>query len=188
MDVKIQAHGTKISRPLEEYIQERVDRLERFDDRAIDAKFEIRADRVRDGDPTQYVAQFTIAVPGSILRAESREHDERAAVDKALDKMKRQIRRYHSRRVDRSKQGARNLGRLAAEQVESFEFPEFDEQQPVVRTKRFELQPMDVDEAIEQMELLEHDFFLFLNRDNGGTNVVYRRNDGAYGLIVPDVG
>lgn len=188
MDVKIQAQGMKVSDSLDSYIRERVDRLEKFEDRTIDAKFEIRADRVRSGDPTQYIAQFTIATPGNILRAEAREHDERAAVDKALDKMKRQIRRYHSRRVDRSKHGAKNLGRLAAEQAGNFDGPLPDSQQPLVRTKRFELRPMDVDEAIEQMELLEHDFFLFLNTENGNTNVVYRRNDGAYGLIVPDVG
>ncbi|MFW6075169.1 MAG: ribosome hibernation-promoting factor, HPF/YfiA family [Chloroflexota bacterium] len=186
MDIKIHAQGMKLTESLEDHIRERVDRLDKFADRTIDAKFELRASKPRSGG--EHVrAQFTIHTPGNILRAETSNHDARAAIDQTVDKMKRQVRRYNSKRVQRSRQRAQNLGRFAAEQEDLFNDVEEDEAAPVVRRKRFEMIPVDVEEAIEQMELLEHDFFVFRNRDSGEVNVVYRREDNAYGVIEPDV-
>lgn len=188
MDVKINVHGDRLTESLRNYIEERIARLDRFNERVIDAKFELRLTKPRSVGE-QWIAQFTIATPGRILRSEVREHDQHAAIDKSMDKMLRQIRRYHSKKIDRSKRGATNLGRLAAEQSGMFEQPESPgDEGIVVRTKRFEFLPMDPEEAVEQMELLEHDFFVFRNADSGQTNVVYRRTDGQYGLIEPDTG
>lgn len=185
MEVKIHAQGMKLTESLEQHIVERVDRLDKFADRAVDAKFELRADKPRSGGE-RVRAQFTIFTPGNILRSETTEHDARAAIDSAVDKMKRQVRRYNSKLVQRTRHHAQNLGRLAAEQSDLFDDAEEDTDAPVVRRKRFELIPVDIDEAIEQMELLEHDFFVFRNRDSGEVNVAYRRHDGAYGVIEPD--
>jgi putative sigma-54 modulation protein len=187
MNVRIHAHGAKLSKSTEEYIQEKVNRLEKFNERVVDAKFELRPQHQRSGGD-QWVAQFTISTPGNILRAEVRENDQRLAVDRTVDKMRKQIRRFHAKKIDRSRRNAVKLGSIAADQQdEEFGLENDGEFQPLVKTKTFEFLAMDTEEAIDQMELLQHDFFVFRDADTGATNVVYRRNDGAYGLIKPDL-
>ena len=184
-DVRIHVQGSDHPDNLVDYIQERVDRLERFNERVVGATFELRPVKHRSGG-NQWVAQFTVSTPGRILRSEMRDHDQRHAVDVAVEKMRKQIRRFHSRKVDRSRRQSVNLGVLAADQMaDSLDGEEETPPMAPVRTKRFEFLPMDVDEAIDQMELLEHDFFVFKHRDSGDTQVVYRRKDGTYGLIQP---
>lgn len=188
MDVRIQTQGVKLSNSMEDYIRERVDRIEKFQSRIVDARFEMRSNRQRNGGEV-FAAQFTIKLPGRLIRSEARDRDQKAAVDQATDKMKRQLRRFHSRQVDRSRVHSTNLGLLAAEQMGVFDGPPPPREaamQTLSRTKRFELEQMSVEEAVEQMELLDHDFFLFRSSDDGLTSVVYRRRDGGYGLIIPD--
>ncbi len=187
-EVTIHVQGVDNPDPVEEYIQERVDRLERFNERVVDSKFELRPVRHRSGGE-QWVAQLTVHTRGRILRAEMRDHDQHHAIDVAVEKMRKQIRRYHSRMVDKSRRHSRGLGMIAAEQQEmellNVESASSDGA-PVVRTKTFEFLAMDTGEAIDQMELLEHDFFIYRDADSGDTNVVYRRRDGEYGLIKPE--
>ena len=187
-DVTLHIQGVDNSTAIREYIQERIDRLERFNERAVDGKFELRPVRHRSGGE-QWVAQFTMYLPGRILRAEMRDHDRHHAIDVAIEKMRKQLRRYNARKIDKNRRGAVNLGRLAAAQVEQDSLMQdgaASELGPVVRTKTFEYLSMDTEEAIEQMELLEHDFFVFRDAETGDTNVVYRRHDGDYGLIRPE--
>jgi len=183
MDVRIHVQGVENPDPISTYIEERVERLERFNERVVNATFELRPEHHRSGGDA-WIAQFTISTPGRILRAETRDRDQRHAVDIAVEKMRKQVRRFHSRKVRRLRRDAVNLGRLAADQYVEASDEAFDDG-PVVRTKRFEFLPMDVEEAIDQMELLEHDFFVFRHRESGDTQVVYKRKDGAYGLIEP---
>jgi len=187
IDVTIHIQGVENSDPLREYIQERIDRLERFNERVVDGKFELRPVRHRSGGE-QWVAQFTLYVPGRILRAEMRDHDRHHAIDVAIEKMRKQIRRFKNRKIEKGRRNAVNLGVLAAEQAEqaALVMDGAEAAGPVVRTKTFEYLAMDAEEAIEQMELLEHDFFVFRDAESGETNVVYRRKDGAYGLIRPE--
>ncbi len=182
-DVRIHVQGADNPGAVTDYIEERVSRLERFNERVISSVFELRSEHHRSGGD-EWIAQFTVSTPGRILRSEMRDRDQRHAIDVAVEKMRKQVRRFHSRKIRRSRRDAVNLGRLAADHVVETESDDEDSA-PLVRTKRFEFQPMDVDEAIEQMELLEHDFFVYRDRDSGNTQVVYRRNDGAYGLIQP---
>jgi putative sigma-54 modulation protein len=126
---------------------------------------------------------------GIILRSEERSGDIFTSVDMVMDKMRRQIDRYKSKRRNRFR------GASAEEPPESME--EADEQEEeqeegglggqIVRVKRFRISPMDPEEAIEQMELLGHSFFVFYNADVGQINVVYSRRDGDYGLIQPEI-
>ena len=184
IDVRIHVQGVEHPGSITDYIDERVERLERFNERVTAAKFELRPEHHRSGGD-QWVAQFTVSTPGRILRSEMRDRDQRHAVDIAVEKMRKQIRRFHSRKIRRSRRDSVNLGVLAADiQVEADQEIDF-EPETLVKTKRFEFLPMDVDEAIDQMELLEHDFFVFKHRDSGETQVVYRRKDGAYGVIQP---
>ena len=125
------------------------------------------------------IAEVTMNVSGLMLRAEEDSNDMYLSIDRAVDKLESQIRRY------RTKMGKqiREAKPEAAEAVEPvYEEANYD----VVRVKRFSVKPMDVEDAITQMELLGHNFFLFLNSETGTMSVLYRRNDGSYGLLLPE--
>lgn len=188
MELQVKTHNLKLSDDLNEYIQRRAGKLDRVNERITDAKIELReASAHRDG--LRYTAQLTITTPRAILRAEDRGNDVRATVDMAIDRMNRRIKRLHERKIGRGRRAAVNLGELAVAQADAVEAAEPDELEVgnVARTKRFKIQPMDVDEAIEQLELLGHDFFIFYNPDAGKLNVLYRRKDGGYGVIEPEL-
>jgi putative sigma-54 modulation protein len=129
------------------------------------------------------VAQLTIRSDrGIILRAEERTGDMFASIDAVMDKMSRQIARYKGKRQkSRREAPPEELGMP----IEDMSIVEDDAR--VVRNKRFSLVPMVEEEAIEQMELLGHDFFVFFNADEDGVNVLYRRKDGNYGLLIPEL-
>jgi putative sigma-54 modulation protein len=133
------------------------------------------------------VAQITVRGRGFILRSEERADDIYAAVDTAVDKIQRQIRRYKGKR-QRGRGDGRTLSDVVQPEIESFEDEE-DEAPVIARHKRFVLTPMDPLEAVEQMKLLGHDnFFVFYNANTSSVNVLYRRRDGTYGLIEPEIG
>lgn len=189
MDLQIKTHNVKLTGNLQEYIEQKVARLDRVNERVVDAKFELRSQRERS-EGEVFIAQFTLMTPGHVLRAEERNHDQRLAIDAAVDKMMRQISRFHDRKVRRSRRDAVGLGQVAADQAEELLEQELlaDGESPIVRIKRFSLKPMSAEEAVDQLELLGHSFFVFANSDSGQTNVIYRRNDGAFGLIQPELG
>lgn len=191
MDVTIKAHNFRLTDGLREHIEKRVAKLDRVNERITEAKFEIR-EQPHHSPNDRFRAQFTIATRKAILRAEDRSEDAYTAIDIVADKMARQIRRFHDRKIHRSRREAVNLGLLAAEQTNeavasiSVEADE-DIGGTVVRTKRFPVLPMDTDEAIEQIELLGHDFFVFYNLDTSQMNVLYRRKGGQYGVLEPEL-
>ena len=126
------------------------------------------------------IVEITVAVSGVILRAEECSNDMYLSIDRAVDKLESQIRRYRTK-LDK---------RIRASELEPVAeaAPEYEEASyDVVRTKRFAVKPMSVEDAITQMELLGHDFFLFLNEANSELNVLYRRVDGSYGLLQPEM-
>ncbi|MGH2593387.1 MAG: ribosome hibernation promotion factor, partial [Anaerolineae bacterium] len=121
-----------------------------------------------------------------IMRAEERDNDIFAAIDAVLDKMVRQISRYKDRLQKRGERAAGPKSDVAAAEAQ----PEGESELlagAIVRTKRFSISPMAAEEALEQMELLGHDFFVFFNADTESMNVLYRRQDGNYGLLQPEL-
>ena len=202
MEVQIKAKDFKVSQGLREYVQERIDKLDRFVGRGASAKLELTHEHNRTGGD-QMVAQLTIAIRNTVLRAEQQHTDVRRAFDLALEKIGSQLRRYHNKRTDRSRtpsvaEFATALPELAPDALSELALvandfagerdganDDEDEQQHIVRTKRFPLKPMTSDEAIDQLELLSHDFFVFINADDDQVNVLYRRKSGQYGLIQP---
>jgi putative sigma-54 modulation protein len=137
----------------------------------------------------------TIAIRHTLLRAEEQHADARRAFDLALDKIGSQLRRYHNKRTDRSRvpnaaDFATTLPTLSDDAMSELaaiaaDGEDDEDGQEIVRTKRFALKPMSSHEAIDQLELLGHDFFVFLNADDDQVNVLYRRKNGHYGLIQP---
>lgn len=189
MEVQIKTKDLRISPSLREFITERVNKLDRFLGRVTDAKLELRHEHPRTGGE-RVTAQLTIQSGRTILRAEERHAEPKRAVDLVVDKMCRRIKRYHGKRTDRAtKHPALELAELP--ELTPTELAELDggEESPdgarVVRVKRFALKPMSSDEAIDQLELLGHDFFVFRNADDDRVNVLYRRKEGDYGLIEP---
>lgn len=129
------------------------------------------------------IIEVTINLPGTILRAEESSDDMYASIDKAVDILERQIRKNKTKLQKRYKNNEtirfENVVPLANEGEES--------KLRLVRKKKFVLKPMSAEEAILQMELLRHNFFVFMDSESDDISVVYKRNDGNYGLIEPEV-
>ena len=125
------------------------------------------------------IAEITINAGGVILRAEESSNDMYLSIDHAVDKLESQIRRHRTKLEKRIR---------SSELEPVAEVPAFEEQNyDIVRVKKFSVKPMSVEDAITQMELLGHDFFLFMNEESESMNVLYRRHDGTYGLLQPDI-
>ena len=179
MHLIVQGKNVEVTDWLRQYVQKKVRRLDRYLPGIQEARVELSVSRARNSEHRQ-VVQVTLRSNGTILRAEERSADMQASIDAVMDKMVRQIDRY---------KGRRSRGRTRGEPAElaEAEAPEGIEGR-IVRTKRFLVTPMSPEEAIDQMELLGHDFYVFFNADSAELNVVYRRTDGNYGLLQPEVG
>lgn len=184
--VEINTRNIELSDRLRDYVTKKVSRLDRYLDVLEEAKVDLSyAKAARDASDRQ-VAQLTIRGKGVLLRAEERTDDLFASVDAVLDKIYRQIERYKGRRW-RKRGNERVIPEAEAYAIADEESADLEE--TIVRRKQFLLTPMDVPEAIEQMNLLGHNlFFVFLNADTNQTNVLYRRRDGTLGLIETEIG
>ena len=190
MDIQIRANGTKITEGMREYIHAKLQKLDKMVDNVVEAQLELRTEKIRSGGE-QTSAQLTLQTGKHILRAEVRDLETSKAIDQAIDKLERQVRKFNEKRKDRK--GRVSVSDLSATIVNApgssdvvNEDDDEEEETRLVRTKRFAMKPMDVDEAIDQLELVGHDFFLFLNAGESQLNVLYRRRDGTYGLLGPD--
>ena len=164
-----------VSDSLKARAEKKLNKLDRYFSREPEALIRFRQQR-----GGRNIAELTISVDGLILRAEENSNDMYLSIDRAADKLESQIRRY------RTKLGKR-VRDARAEAPEEVVEPVYEEANyDVVRVKKFSVKPMDVDDAITQMELLGHNFFLFMNAETDCMCVLYRRNDGAYGLLVPE--
>jgi putative sigma-54 modulation protein len=187
MQLILKGKNVEITDWLREYVEKKVNKLDRYLPDINEARVELSVQKTRSSQDRQ-VAQLTVRSNGVILRAEERTDDIFAAIDAVVDKMHRQIARYKGKRKDRWQ--GQGPGRAEVEpappETEALEEPE-EETGGIVRVKRFSVSPMDENEAIQQMELLGHDFFVFFNPNSGKLSVVYRRKDGNYGLLEPDL-
>ena len=192
MDIRIQAKNIDLNPHAEQYIQKKFDRLRRHLPNLDDAKMEVSRTQARSArDRVQ--AQMTLNIAGYTLRGQDRGVNLFAAVDAVADVVDRQIRRfkgkvYHTSQARKSGRGFRDIPPEAiVEGPDEAEEEALEEIGRVVRTKRFSMPPMSVEDAILQMEMLGHSFFLFFNMDSGEYNVAYRRRDGDYGVIEPEL-
>lgn len=182
--VEISAKNMEVTDRISDYVNKKVAKF----DRLLPAIDEVHIDLAHWKNTRSLsdrnVAQITVRGKGYILRAEERADDIFTAMDITLDKMQRQIERYKGKR-----ERGRGDGIPASAVVPEEPVEEGSEQPVIVRRKEFTLVPMDESEAIEQMALLGHEnFFIFYNANSNQINVLYRRRDGAYGLIEPKVG
>ena len=189
LEIEIFAKNMEVTDRVREYVDKKVSKLDRYLDSIDETRVDLAYLKSARSAADRQVAQITIRGKGFILRSEERADDLFAAIDEAVDKIQRQIRRFKGKR-SRGRGDGLNTKVMAAQAEMALEAQEEFEEQPVIaRRKQFTLIPMDENEAIEQMKLLGHeDFFVFYNANTSTINVLYRRRDGSYGLIEPQIG
>lgn len=184
MQMVVKGKNMEVPEPLRDYVQKRLGKLDRYLDNISTLTIELSTETSKNGG-NRHVVQVTVVANGTILRGEEKASDPHIAVDTVTDVLHRQITRYKGKLVKRGRSTAAKVALV--EELEQQE--DRDEVGPrIVKTKQFSYKPIAVDEAVDQMELLGHDFFVFLNSTTDQVNVLYRRRDGDYGLIEPENG
>lgn len=184
MNLSIYARNMQITPRLQNYVEKKTGRLDRYMPNLTEVRVDLAEQKARNAVQRQ-VAQITVRdTRGTILRAEEQSNDMFAAVDAVVDKLYRQINRYRGKQERRFRSGS-EPAELPGEPL-PIELADEDDERRIVRQKEFSLRPMLPDEAIDQMQLLGHDFFVFFNAENESVNVVYQRRDGDYGLLMPE--
>ncbi len=198
MNITIHGDGIRISDALDNYTRSKVDKLDRYLPNISQVGVELSIIRTHRGADLA-IAQITVQhARGAILRAEEKMNIEnrdtiRFAINKAVDKLHRQIDRFKSKRKSKN-QKVRDRYRATvaeldlAEDVPVYalnEAEESDATSEIYRRKQIEMMPMNEEEAIEQLELLDHNFYMFMNAESEQVNVLYRRESGGYGILIP---
>ncbi len=202
MNVKIKGHNVKISDTLDDFTRKKLDRLDRYLPNISRVRVDLSRQRTRRGANLS-IAQITLKHErGAILRAEEKisgaGHESMlTAITIAIDKMYRQIRRFKGKRTDKKRKPRERFMATVEELATAEDIPEVEEaevdmvelaeEEEIVRRKEIALTIMNELEAIEQMELLGHNFFVFFNADTNGTCILYKRTEGDYGMLVPEV-
>jgi putative sigma-54 modulation protein len=178
--VRLQVKGknVEVTDSIREYAEEKLSKLERQLADPTRVELELMVER-NPSISQNHVAEATIWTKGPILRAREASADHKASIDQLVEKLERQVKRYREKR--RPRRGHERAADLPEDGI-----PVEDEPR-IVKSKQFAIKPMSPEEAVLQLELVGHDFFVFRNADSGDVNVVYRRRDGAYGLIEPQV-
>ncbi|HLR81467.1 MAG TPA: ribosome-associated translation inhibitor RaiA [Bacillota bacterium] len=183
MNYIIRGENIEVTEAIRNYVEKKIDKLNRYFDTPPTSDVHVNLKVYND----EQKIEVTIPMPGLLLRGEEEHPDLYAAIDLVVDKLERQIRK-HKTKVNRKFRQEGSPKHIFAElEKEAAKEEEESDEIEIVRTKRFNLKPMDSEEAVLQMDLLGHAFFVFTNAESGDTNVVYRRKDGKYGLIEPHI-
>jgi ribosome hibernation promoting factor len=185
MRLQVKGKNVEVSEAIRTYAEEKLGRLERQLADPTRVELELAVEK-NPSISANHVAEVTVWTKGPILRAREASSDMRASIDLLVDKLERQVARYREKRRGHRHDAHRNGGGTGHAAAEGGYTKTSEEGGPViVKTKQFTLQPLSAEEAVEQLELVGHDFFVFRNSESDEINVVYRRRDGGYGLIEP---
>ncbi|RUL54210.1 MULTISPECIES: ribosome hibernation-promoting factor, HPF/YfiA family [Lysinibacillus] len=180
LNFNIRGENIEVTPAIREYVESKIDKVERYFNDEVNANANVNLKVYND---KQTKVEVTIPMKNVTLRAEERHNDMYAAVDLIVDKLERQIRK-HKTKVNRKFREREGTGVYFAQEVAGTTVSPVEEEEfTIVRTKQFDLKPMDQEEAILQMNLLGHDFYVYTDAESNGTNIVYKRRDGKYGLI-----
>lgn len=173
MQISIVGKNLELTEALRQYAEKKTAKVAKFFEQSpLEAQVSMGVERGK------HIVEIMVSVEGLLLRGEEKTGDMYASIDGAIEKIERQIHK-HKTRINRRFRGVNQVVAVPNET------PEVDEPK-IVKTKRFAFKPMSVEEAVMQMDLLGHDFYVFSNSDTDEVNVVYRRKDGNYGLIEPE--
>jgi putative sigma-54 modulation protein len=177
MKFNIRGQHIEVTEALKDYVEKKLSKLERYFETPPASEVHVTLSVIKG----LQTVEVTIPLTGVVLRAEEKNNDMYASIDLVIDKLERQIRKHKTKvnRKIRQEGGIRDILRVDTPALLEDE----DEEYELVRTKSFFMKPMDIDEAILQMNMVGHSFFVFSNMDTEQVNVVYKRDDGKYGLI-----
>ena len=175
MRTKVSGKNIEITNALKDRVEKKLSKFEKYFSPDTEAQATLSVEKNR------HIIEVTIPFNGVILRGEEATGDMYTSIDNVVDKLESQMRRHKTKLERRIKDGNIKFENWSASSAE-FE----DEEVKIVRTKRFAMKPMPIEEAVLQMELLGHSFFVFSNAETEEVNVVYKRKDGNYGLIEPE--
>ncbi len=203
MKIQIKGRNVTVTDAMQGYASEKIEHVHKLlQQRKIDevtrVELELRVEK-NPSIPEPCIAEATVFTRGPVIRAREASTDMYAAIDLVTDKLTRQVKKYHDKMHGKTRHGHDKLALVVEPVVElapvaaaaaladeiAGEATHAGDNGRIVKTKQFALKPMSVNEATLQLELVGHDFFVFTNAESNRTNVVYRRNDGHYGLIEP---
>ena len=171
----IRGENVEVTDAIRDYVVKRISKLQKFFEDSVKATAHVN---LKVYSNRTYKVEVTIPLPYLTLRAEETSNDMYGSVDLVTDKLERQIRKYKTKVNRKSREkGFKNLEFVPSDEESN------DDELKIVRTKQVSLKPMDPEEAVLQMDMLGHDFFVFQDAETNGTSIVYRRRDGRYGLI-----
>jgi putative sigma-54 modulation protein len=177
MRLQVKGKNLEVSDSIRSYAEKKLGKLERQLADPTQVELELSLERNPSIAP-KHIAEATIWTKGPTLRAREASHDMKASIDQLVDKLERQVTRYRQKR-----QRGRHRDNGSSMPVNPA--PHDDESPPIVKMKQFAVKPMSPEEAVLQLELVGHDFFVFTSSDTDDVAVLYRRRDGNYGLIEP---
>jgi putative sigma-54 modulation protein len=175
MKLQMKSKNMQVSEKMKAYVEKKLGKLDKFFDSDVETTLNFIEQKNRQK------IEITMPVNGFILRAEEEGQDIFPAIDLVVDKLEKQILKYKARY---NKKGRLSATRLST--MEGLAPAGEDDEEVKVRVKKFTVKPMTMDEAIMRMDMVGHNFFVFANGETEQINVVYRRNDGHYGLIEPE--
>jgi putative sigma-54 modulation protein len=178
MQLQVKGKNVEVSDSIRSYAEAKLRKLERQLSDPTRVELELTVER-NPSISQSHVAEATVWTKGPVLRAREASGDMKASIDQLAEKLARQVKRYREKR--------RQEPRRAAHPEPALDSAPDSAEPLIVKTKQFAVKPMSPDEAVLQLELVGHDFFVFQNAESGDVNVVYRRRDGSFGLIEPQV-
>jgi len=190
MKLVIQGKNIEITDSLREYVTQKIDKaVSHFQNLITEVDVHLSVTR-NPRITAKQIAEVTIYVNGSVVRAEEGSENLYASIDLVADKISRQLRKYKEKRHDKSHVPVKTAEALIDQPIVADLLGDRAPTLPsqVVRSKYFAMPPMTVQEALEQLELVDHDFYMFLNAETSEINVIYERNHGGYGVIQPRKG
>ncbi len=181
MELQISGTNIEIKSEVQQYVERKLGKINKHLPDIIDTKVEISEEKTKSPQE-RYLVKVTVnsGIGKAVFHGEERAEDMFRAVDRVVAVMNRQLEKHKGKIYDRGRGNP-----LARGKFNQTEVPEAERK--VVKTKRFLIEPMSLEEAIEQMERLGHSFFLFYDADAGEVKLLYRRNDGNYGIIEPEL-
>ncbi len=174
MDYKLMTRGFSATEAVSDFIEKKTSKLEKLLPEGEHVHTEVKIER----ENKDFRAEITVHIRGAVIRTDEMTNDMYASVDLAIDAMEKKLEKYKNKRLARH----RSPVKVLTEEIKTDE-DEYDEFEDIVKTKRFFLKPMNIEEAKLQLEMLGHTFFVFQNADTDEINLLYRRQNKTMGLI-----
>ncbi len=172
MNIIVNGRHLEITPALKSYAEEKLKKFDRYLSHITEAVVTLTVEKYR------HKAEVLLKANGLLIQAEGVTGEIYSAIDEVVEKLEKQVKKYKEKMVSHRKGEGKTAASAESEKTDS-------EQGRIIKKKRFDMKPMSPDEAAMQMELLDKDFFVFSNQSSGEINVIYRRDDGNFGLIEP---